>query len=532
VEVPLLVSDFINRAVKLYGPSEAIVDGDDRWTYAEFGARANQLGNALVGLGVGKGDRVGILSPNSHHFLEAFYGVPSIGAVIVPMNYRLIAADFDYIVNHAGAKVMLVDSEYTDVIDELRSKLPTVEHFIVARYGCTPTPDGWTDWEDLIDGQSAITPPDPQLDENDLYSINYTSGTTARPKGVMLTHRNIYINTYNFIIHNRISNQDVEMWTLPMFHANGWGGPFALTAVGARHAVLRKVDAKEMYKLMQNEGVTFACMAPAVLSAILDYPDRDEYNVTTKPRFVVAGAPPPLRFIERLETELGWEFIQGYGLTETSPLLTLAEIKPYMGLDADGARRVKVRAGHDIIGVSVRVVDSDDNDVLTNDEEIGEVVARSNVVLKGYWEQPEETAKVIVDGWFHTGDLATVDEHGYINLVDRAKDMIISGGENVSSIEVEDMLYEHPAILEAAVIGVPSERWGETPIAVVVLREGEAATAEEIIAHCRERMAHFKAPTLVEFVDALPRTATGKLKKFELREGLWAGAEANERRIN
>ena len=532
MEVPLLISDFINRAVKLYGPSEAVVDGDERWTYAEFGARANQLGHGLAALGVGKGDRVGILSPNSHHFLEAFYGVASIGAVIVPMNYRLIADDFDYIINHVGAKVMLVDSDYTAVIDELRPKLPTVEHFVVARFAGAPLADGWRDWEDVIAGQPATAPPDPGLDENDLYSINYTSGTTARPKGVMLTHRNIYLNAYNFLVHSRISNEDVEMWTLPMFHANGWGGPFALTAVGARHVVLRKVDPQAIYRLLQDEEITFACMAPAVLAAILDYPDRGQYNVTTKPRFVVAGAPPPLRFIERLEMELGWEFVQGYGLTETSPLLTLAEVKPYIGVDDDGARRIKVRAGHDIIGVQVRVVDADGNDVPADDEAIGEVIARSNVVFKGYWEQPEETAKVIVDGWFHTGDLATVDEHGYINLVDRAKDMIITGGENVSSIEVEDVLYGHPAVLEAAVIGVPSERWGETPLAVVVLREGAAATAEEIIAHCRDRMAHFKAPTRVEFVAALPRTATGKLKKFELRETHWQETGAIGRRIN
>jgi fatty-acyl-CoA synthase len=225
-----------------------------------------------------------------------------------------------------------------------------------------------------------------------------------------------------------------------MFHANGWGGPFAITAVGARHAILRKIDPRDMYQLMQDEDVTFACMAPAVLASILDYPDRENYKITTKPRFVVAGAPPPLRFIERLENEIGWEFIQGYGLTETSPLLTMAEVKPYLGVDEDGARRIKVRAGHDIIGVNIRVVDSNGTDVSSNDEEIGEVIARSNVVLKGYWEQPDETAKVIVDGWFHTGDLATVDDHGYINLVDRAKDMIITGGENVSSIEVEDIL--------------------------------------------------------------------------------------------
>ncbi len=525
MEVPLLVSDFLHRAMKLYGPSEAVVDGEQRWTYAEFGARAYQLAHALDALGVGKGDRVGILSPNSHHFLEAFYGPSSIGAVLVPINYRLIASDFEYIINHSGCKVILVDSDYTAAVDEIRTSLETVEHFVVARFGDAPVPDGWLDWEAFIAGWPTTPPPPPALDENDIYSINYTSGTTARPKGVMLTHRNVYINAYNFLVIGGISQHDVEMWTLPMFHCNGWGGPFALTAVGARHAILRKVDAGDIFSLIEREGVTFACMAPAVLSAILDYPDKAKHQIATRPRFFIAGAPPPLRFIERLEKELGWGFIQVYGLTETAPFLTVAEVKPYLGLDEDGARQVKVRAGHDVIGVDVRVVDSDGNDVPDDDIAIGEVAVRSNVVLKGYWRQQDETDKVIVDGWFHTGDLATVNADGYINLVDRAKDMIITGGENVSSIEVEDVLYKHPAVIEAAVVGAPSEKWGETPVALIVLRDGATATEEEIVAHCRGVMAHFKAPSRVEFVDALPRTATGKLKKFEIRDKFWAGIE-------
>jgi fatty-acyl-CoA synthase len=529
MDVPLLVRDFLNRAVKLYGTKEAVVDRDQRFTYAEFGARAYQLAHALAHLGVGKGDRVAILSPNSHHFLEAFYGVSAIGAVIVPINYRLIASDFEYILNHSGSTVLLADSEMTEVIDEIRPRIPTVQHFIVARFDDAPATEGWTDWEDLIGGQPSTPPPDPGLAENDLYSINYTSGTTARPKGVMITHRNCYINAYDFIAHMRITNRDVELWTLPMFHANGWGGPFALTAMGAKHVVLRRVVAADIYRLIEQEGVTFGCMAPAVLAAILDYPEKAKHTITTRPRFTIAGAPPPVRFVERLEKELGWEFFEIYGLTETSPILTVSEVKPHLGAEGDDLYRYKARAGHDAIGVDVRVFGAGGVEVPWDDESIGEVAARSNVVFAGYWQQPEETAKAIRDGWFYTGDLATVNADGSINIVDRAKDVIISGGENISSIEVEDVLYKHPAVLEAAVIGVPSEQWGETPMALIVLREGAAADEQELTEFCRGNMAHFKVPHGIRFVDALPRTATGKLKKFELREEFWAGVD---RRVN
>ena len=523
MEVPLLVNDFLNRSVKLYGRSEAVVDGDLRLTWAEFGERVQRFANALLAAGIGKGDRVAIIAPNSHQFLETFYATAAIGAIIVPVNYRLIPSDFEYILQHSGAKAVLVDAEYLGMVDEIRSSAPTVEHFIAIPYGDAQISAGWMDYEAWIGGHSAKPPADPGLDENDLLSINYTSGTTARPKGVMITHRNAYINAYNFIAHLRVTQEDVELWTLPMFHANGWGGVYAITAMGGKHVVLRAPEADDIYRLIQDEKCTFACMAPAVLARILEFEDKESYNITTRPRFTIAGAPPPYTFIERLERELGWEFLQIYGLTETSPILTAAEVKPYLGVEGDDYFKVKVRAGHDVIGTWVKVVDEDGNEVDWDDESIGEVVARSNVVLKGYWEQQEETDKVIVDGWFHTGDMATVNKHGYINIVDRAKDVIISGGENISSIEVEDVLYQHPSVLEAAVIGIPSERWGETPLALIVPREGATPTSDEIVQHCRANMAGFKIPRQIEFVETLPRTATGKLKKFELREAYWQG---------
>jgi fatty-acyl-CoA synthase len=524
MEVPLLVDDFLRRASQLYPGKLAIVDGAKRFTYGEFGERVNRLSHALLRLGVRPSDRVCILSPNSHFFLESFYGTSQIGAILVPLNYRLTAADHEYILNHAGVSVVLVDYEYTTVVDEIRPRLTTVRSYVVAKE-TGATPPGWLDWNELVSRESPDAPPPVPRFENDLVSINYTSGTTARPKGVMLTHRNCYINAYSLMAHMRVSHQDVELWTLPMFHCNGWGGVYALTGMGGTHVVLRAIDGARIFELIAQEGVTFACMAPAVLRAILDYPDKRKHAIRTKPRFTVAGAPPPAAFIERLETELGWEFIQIYGLTETSPVLTVSQ--PDFATEKEDWQR-RSRAGVPAIGVEIAVLDGDAKPVPKDGVSVGEVCARSNVVFAGYWEQPDETEKAIHGGYFHTGDLGVWDETGSVHIVDRKKDVIISGGENISSPDIEAALFRHPAVLECAVIGVPHEKWGETPKALVVLRPGAKLTEAELIAFTREHLAHFKCPTSVEFLDSLPRTATGKLQKFLLREKYWKGG----RRVN
>ncbi len=525
MEVPLSVNDFLRRAAQLYPDKVAVIDGDDRYTYREFQSRANQLSHALLGLGIDKGDRVCILSPNSHFFLESFYGTSQIGAILVPLNYRLTPADHEYIINHAEVKVLLVDHEYTPVVDEIRPRLDTVEHSVRAG-GSGKPPEGWVDWEAQIASQPDTPPPTPDIDENDLVSINYTSGTTARPKGVMLTHRNCYLNAYNFIAHLRIVHEDVELWTLPMFHCNGWGGVYAITGMGATHVVLRTINGKTIFDLIEQHGVTFACMAPIVLQTILDYPDKDKHTITTRPRFTLAGAPPPASFIEQLEQELGWEFIQIYGLTETAPILTVCTPDHYTAKD-NYARRS--HAGVAAVGVDLVLRDDDGNTVPHDGETVGEICARTNVVFKGYWRQDEETSRAVHDGYFHTGDLGVWDEVGNINIVDRKKDVIISGGENISSPEIEDVLYKHDAVQECAVIGVPHDEWGETPKALVVLRQDATATEQALIEFCRNNLAHFKCPTSVDFVDVLPRTATGKLQKFRLREKYWGGVG---RRVN
>ena len=525
MQVPLLVNDFLRRAACVYPDKTAIVDGAQRLSYREFQARASRLSHALLALGVRKGDRVCMLSPNSHFFLESFYGTSQIGAVLVPVNYRLLAADHEYILSHAGVKVMMADREHTQLVDALRAKLPHVGHWISASDE-PGAPEGWLDWNELVAAAPSELPPAPELSENDLVSINYTSGTTARPKGVMLTHRNCYLNAYSLIAHLGVGHDDVELWTLPMFHCNGWGGVYALTGMGGTHVVLRAVEGARIFELIAREKVTFACMAPAVLRTILDYPHRDRHVIETRPRFTIAGAPPPAAFIERLETELGWKFLQIYGLTETAPVLTVSH-PDHNTAQTDWERRSW--AGVPALGVEITVLGRDGRPVPRDGQSVGEVCARSNVVFAGYYEQPEQSAEALAGGWFHTGDLGVWDEFHTVHLVDRQKDVIISGGENISSPEIEDALYQHPAALECAVIGVPHEKWGETPKALVVLRSGHMPDEQQLIDFCRERLAHFKCPTSVEFVDELPRTATGKLQKFKLREKYWQGAK---RRVN
>jgi fatty-acyl-CoA synthase len=521
MQVPLLVDDFLRRSSRLYPSKTAIVDGDKRFSYAQFQDRVNRLSNALLSLGLEKGDRVCILSPNSHFFLESFYATSQTGLILVPLNYRLVPEDHRYIINHAGVKAVLVDHEYTGMIDAIRNELESVEHWISAADDGAKF-EGWTDWEEMISDAFAGEPPDACCDENDTVSINYTSGTTARPKGVMLTHRNCYINAYSLIAHLQVSHDDVELWTLPMFHCNGWGGVYALTGMGGTHVVLRAIDGRKIYDLIEQEKVTFACMAPTVLRVILDYPDRDRHDITTRPRFVIAGAPPPAAFIEKLESELGWQFIEIYGLTETAPFLTSSQ-PDYATRSDDYARRA--RAGIPGIGVDLLVLDKNDNPVPRDGKSVGEICARSNVVFEGYWRQPDETDRAIYDGYFHTGDLAVWDELFNIHIVDRKKDVIISGGENISSPDIEDTLYRHPAVLECAVIGVPHEKWGETPKALVVVRPGHEVTGQQLSEFCRDNMAHFKCPTSFEFIEELPRTVTGKLQKFKLREQYWQGRD-------
>ena len=516
------MNDFLRRATQLYPSKLAIVDGPLRFTYSDWESRTNRLANALRGLGVVKGDRVCILSPNSHVFLESFYATSRIGAILVPLNYRLVAADHEYILGHAGVSVVLVDREYTEIVEALRPRLPGVRHWIVSHPSTDAAPDvpaGFEAYEALLSGASPAAPPHVELDENDLVSINYTSGTTARPKGVMLTHRNCTLNAYNMIVHLGLRHDDVELWTLPMFHCNGWGGVYALTGLGGTHVVLRQVDGGEILRLIASEGVSFACMAPAVLRAVLDAPGREQHTFRSRPRFLIAGAPPPSAFIERLETELGWKFLQIYGLT--GPATTISA--------PDSTTRVNdwyTRAGRGAGPASRSVARRRGTARARRSQRRRSLRARwcCGLLAAARGDGRSDSRRLV-----STRAIRRRDETGSIHIVDRKKDVIITGGENVSSPEIEDALFQHPGVLECAVIGVPHEKWGETPLAIVVLRPGQSSTPEALIAFCRERLAHFKCPTRVEIVSELPRTATGKLQKFKLREQYWEGSP---RRVN
>jgi fatty-acyl-CoA synthase len=512
MRVPLTIADFLDRAALVYPDRIGVVDEPDQpaasWgelTNRRMAELARAQAAALDGLGIGRGQRVAVVSHNAARLLVSFYGVAGWGRVLVPVNFRLSTDEVRYIVEHSGASVLLVDPELDEALAGVECK-----HRLVL--GAETDGAIWP---------SGAAEPEPwaEPDEDATATINYTSGTTARPKGVQLTHRNVWINAATFGWHSGVSDRDVYLHTLPMFHCNGWGMPFALTGMGAQQVVLRKVDGTEILRRVEAHGVTLMCGAPAVVAAILDAAEQWDGPIPgrDRTRIVVAGAPPPTRTIERTETELGWEFIQIYGLTETAPLLTMNRTRAEWDDLSPGERASKlVRAGAPALGVTLATSES------------GEVLARSNVVLDGYWDQPEASAEALEGGWFHTGDGGTIED-GYLTISDRKKDVIISGGENVSSIEVEDALHSHPAVAEVAVIGVPDERWGETVKALVVLAPGATADERELIDHCRSRLTHFKCPTSVELRDVLPRTATGKLQKFKLRQPYWEG---RERQVN
>ncbi len=504
MQVPLTIRDHLERAALVYGERVGVVDEPDQpapslgsRTYREVAADAAALAAGLDELGVAHGGRVAIVSQNAARMLTFLFGTSAFGRIGVPVNFRLQREEIQYILDHAGAEVAFIDPELEPTLSGLSVPRTVVlgdESDALLRHGVEPRP--WTP------------------DEDATATINYTSGTTARPKGVQLTHRNLWINAATFGWQLGVSDRDVYLHTLPMFHANGWGMPYAVTAMGGRHIVLRKVDGPEILRRIDEHGVTLLCAAPAVVAAILDaaaswdgpIPGRDRV------RLVVAGAPPPTRTIERVEVELGWELIQIYGLTETSPLLTMSRSRAEWDELEPGERASRLgRAGAPSLGVSLRTSDQ------------GEVLARGNVVLAGYWEQAEATAEAIVDGWFHTGDGGAIDDEGYLTIADRKKDVIITGGENVSSIEVEDALFSHPEVTEAAVIGVPDDKWGETVKALVVLAPDATADEAALIEHCRGLLAHYKCPTSVEVRDELARTATGKLQKFKLRAPYWEG---------
>ena len=520
METPLSPLDFARRTRRLHADREAVVDGDLRLTYRQFFDRCDRWSSALQGLGVARGDRVATISPNTHAQLESFYSVPQLGAVLVPINYRLTAEDFVYIVNHSGATVLCVAEEYLAAVDGIRDRMPGVEHYVAFDGSPSGAGDGWLDYEATVAGADPGFDR-PEIAERDLISINYTSGTTARPKGVMITHRNAAINTIGTLLHLPMAVGSRYLWTLPMFHANGWTYTWTVTAAAGTHVCLRKVDPAVIFGLIRDEQVGSLCAAPTVLIALASAPAAVRGEVPSGVQVVTAGAPPAAATIERMEGEFGWEVTQVYGLTETAPFITVcAPLPEHEELSPADRAVLKARQGVELLtSGELRVVDSDGQEVPADGQTVGEIVVRGNVVMEGYYNDPEATMRAMGDGWFHTGDAAVLHPDGYAEIRDRLKDVIISGGENISSVEVEGVLLRHPEVQEVAIVGLPHEKWGETPHAFVVLRDGGGATEEDVIAFARERLAHFKAPRGVTFVAELPKTATGKIQKYVLRKG-------------
>jgi fatty-acyl-CoA synthase len=518
MELALTPLEFARRARRLYREREAVVDGNLRLTYEQFFDRCDRWSQVLQEkLGVGYGDRVAYIAPNTHAQLESFYSVPQLGAVVVPINYRLTPDDFAYIIGHSGATVVCAHSDYLDAVDGIRDQIPNVEHFVALEGGPR---DGWLDYEQLVKAATGEFLR-PQINESDLLSINYTSGTTSRPKGVMITHRNAYINAVGTLAHVSMSAGDTYLWTLPMFHCNGWTFVWIITAVGGKHICLRRVEPARIFELINSEQVTMLCAAPTILISMANAPAELRQNVRRGLRVFTAGAPPAAATIARVEGDFGWEIIHVYGLTETAPFITICEPRPeHESLSSEDRAVMKSRQGVELItSGELTVVDDAGREVPWDGETLGEIVVRGNVVMKGYYNDPDATAKAFEGGWFHSGDGAVIHPDGYVQVRDRIKDVIISGGENISSVEVEGVLLRHPAVQEAAVVGLADDKWGEAPHAFVILKPGASATQEELRQFTRERLAHFKAPHTVTFVDELPKTATGKIQKYVLRGG-------------
>lgn len=514
---------FLERSLRVFPNRTAVVYGEIRRSYREFADRVQRLAGALIAAGIAPGDRVAFLCPNTPPLLEAHNAVPLVGGVLVAINTRLNAEEIAYILDHSGAKILFVDSELAHLVAGERPACVEQVVTIADPYGSAGSAqlDG-PEYEALLAEATPMAFADaPAVQETDTLAINYTSGTTGRPKGVMYSHRGAYLNVLGEIAEIGLNSRSVYLWILPMFHCNGWCFTWAVTAAGGTHVCLRRFDPAEVLQTVQSEGVSLFCAAPTVLIMLLNNPASKGLKLE-RPLHIVTAAAPPSPTILRAVEELGASITHVYGLTETYGPHTICEWHPeWDGESAEQRAMLKSRQGVPYINAAeVRVVDDEMNDVPADGDTLGEVVMRGNNTMKGYYRQPEATAEAFRGGWFHSGDVGVMHPNGYIELRDRKKDIIISGGENISTIEVEQTLYKHPAVLEVAVVARPDEFWGEVPVAFITLKHGAEVTDREIIGFCKDHLAHYKAPKAVHFGD-LPKTSTGKIQKFRLRDQLW-----------
>ena len=517
---------FLDRSADVYPNKPALIHGDITYTYRDFYNRVNKLAGALLKEGIKKGDRVGFLVPNIPAMFEGHYGPLKIGAVLVAINTRLSAREVSYILNHSGAKVLVFDSEYAELINQIKNELPEITSFVQVAdtFPKSSLVEG-PEYEEFLNSADPGEHRIPLESESDPVTINYTSGTTGMPKGVLYHSRGAYLSALGEVVESGMNQESIYLWTLPMFHCNGWCFTWATTAVGATNVCLRRVDPLEVYRLIDEESVTHMCCAPTILTSMYSIPGADQQDLSGV-TIMTAGAPPAPQVIRSMEN-MGAHILHAYGLTETYGPITICAIQPdWKEKNSEEVANLKSRQGVAFVlaDTGMRVVDAEMNDVKKDSSQMGEVVMSGNMVMSGYFNDEEATNKAFEGGWFHSGDLAVWHPDRYIELQDRAKDIIISGGENISSQEVEKVIMEHDGVLEVTVVGVPDDRWGEVPKAFVMSRDGASVSEEEIITFTRDRIAHFKAPKYVEFGE-LPKTATGKIQKYVLRDKEWEGKE-------
>jgi fatty-acyl-CoA synthase len=525
MNIPLTPVRFLRYAKQQFAHKTAVVCGDDRFTYAQFADRASRLGGALQHAGITPGDRVAFLSTNCHRLLEAYYGVLEAGAILLPLNIRLSPEELAYILNDASAKILFVEKTFLPVVESFRSKLSSVKEFYLLDAAPQQPWLAPQNYEQIIAEAKPAQIDITTVDENAVAELFYTSGTSANPKGVMLTHRNVYLHALNACISIHAEPDPVELHTIPLFHANGWGVAHSLTFLGGKHVMIHRFDPLEVFRLIEKEGAQTCSLVPIMATALVNCPERTKYNLSSLKRATIGGAASSPTLIREVEEKLGCVCFSGYGLTETSPTLSLAMTKSGLELAEEDRYAHQAMTGYAILGVEMRVVDPNDRDVPHDGKSIGEIIARGDGVMEGYWNQPESSAEALRGGWFHTGDMAVVNEDGYFLIVDRKKDIIVSGGENISSLELEKVILAHPSVLEACVIPVPDEKWGEVPRALIVLKPNMRVTESELLEFSRSHLAHYKCPRAVEFVESLPKTGTGKILKRDLRKKYWQGQD-------
>ena len=530
--LPLTPIRFLLWAADEYGEKVGVVDGDKRFTYKQVLDRALRLRMALKGLGIERGDRVATLSFNCHPLLEAYYGVPMAKAIVLPLNVRLAPEEQSYILDHSGSKAVLFDPELLPLVEQLRSDRPGLQWVSLEDHEDLPSWVHPQSYEDLL----AAASPEPidftTYDENAIAELFYTSGSTGRPKGVMLSNRTLHLHALTALIgtyrrgEKHPADQHVELHTIPLFHANGWGKAHTVTLTGGRHVMVKRFEPEQVLQLIEREKATDLCAVPTMATALVNCPNLDRYDISSLEEIMLGGAASSPSLVAELEEKLKCRVYAGYGLTETSPVAMIAHVKSTLGEISDEERiRRQAMTGFSFPGVETRVVGPDGNDLPKDMRSMGEILFRGDIVMDGYWNEPEATAEAVRDNWLHTGDVAVWDEENYLLIVDRQKDVIISGGENISSIEIEKVIVAHPAVYETAVVAVPDEKWGEVPKAFVVLKPGATAGEDDIRTHVRDHLAGFKVPKVVAFKDELPKGATGKILKRALRDPHWEGME-------